>query len=198
MEKLKKIEKKNIKLKKEGIFVIGGILLLVIIIIILISNNSQSDNSISDTLNIKNYENKNYYVIKDDYKGKYDLQIISLKKDKNFNDLNEVMDYSDYKNYCNENNIKVKFSDTSKNYIVYSYLSASATTKARLAAVDYIEDEANLYLWKHDEDSDEPSACIVIVPTDKNINSINIIPVYTKKEFKNIEKNGSKEKTKND
>ena len=59
--------------------------------------------AISDTVSVKTYNNKDYYIIKKDYSGNYDLQFLSLseyfdsQKDiKTSFEVKEVMSYTSY------------------------------------------------------------------------------------------------------
>lgn len=86
--------------------------------------------------------------------------------------------------------IKEKYSDTSKNYIVFSYVAyGSPNLEARLAAVDYNDNNVDLYIW--DDASGftaDISAYCIVIPTEKEINNINVVCVYTNTEFNNIKK----------
>ena len=100
------------------------------------------------------------------------------------------MSYANYKSYCKKWGIKAKYSDSTKSYIVFSYLAyGSPILDARLADVEYNDDKVDVYIW--DDVSGVTAdilAYILVIPTDKNIDSINIVPVYTDSEYKNIKK----------
>ena len=155
------------------------------------------EKSISDTINIEIYNNEIYYIIKGDYSGEYDLQYTMLSEyfESDFNKVKEfekkeVMNYSEYKSYCNEWGLKKVYSDRSKNYIVFSYVAdGSPEVDARLAAVDYNGNNVDIYIW--DDTSGvtaDTSAYCIVIPTEKDINNINVVGVYTNTEFNNIQK----------
>lgn len=192
-------EKKQIKISlKTAIIIICIIFIIAIIAIYFIANKiDASQHSISDTLSVKTYKNKDYYIIEKDYAGNYDLQFLSLSQYFNSNsdirntfEVKKVMNYSEYKSYCNKWGIKAKYSDSTKNYIVFSYLAyGSPILDARLAAVEYNNNNVDVYIW--DDASGvtaDISAYVLVIPTDKNIDTINIVPVYTNSEYKNIQK----------
>ena len=142
---------------------------------------------ISDTISIKSYNNQDYYIIKDDYSGEYDLQFIDLSNQTENFEKKEVMSYKEYNSYCNEWGLNKSYSDVSKNYIVFSYMAyGSPNLKARLATVEYNGNNVNLYIWDDASagpTSNIPAYCIVI-PTEKEINNIDIVNVYEEKDFK--------------
>lgn len=188
-------EKKQIKISF-NMFI--AIVILVIIIaaattflIVRNSNNKKEDKEIAfNTIEIENYKNQDIYIIKDDYSGEYDLQFISLAEDnevENF-EKKEIMNYSEYKSYCNEWGLKKTYSDLSKNYIVFSYIAYnSPILEARLADVEYNGNDANLYIWDHSSGfTVDISAYCVVVPTEKEIDNVNVIPTLTNKEFNNL------------
>lgn len=153
---------------------------------------------IPDTISIKVYNNQNYYIIKNDYEGEYDLQYTYLSqyydsqysKAKEF-EKQEVMNYSDYVSYCNKWSLNQKYSDKDKNYIVFSYTAYNQPIiKARLGAVSYSSDNVNLYVWDDTFGSSaDISAYSIIIPTQKEINDVNVIGLYTDEEFNDIKNN---------
>lgn len=156
------------------------------------------DKNISDTIDIETYGNKDYFIIKDDYSGKYNLQFIDLTDYSNADlssnfEKKEVMSYDEYKSYCNEWGLKKVYFDKSKDYIVFSYVGyGNPNLDARLAGVQYDANNVDLYIWDHASGvtADNSAYCIVI-PTEKEVDSINIIGVYTNTEFNNIKKHGT-------
>ena len=68
----------------------------------------------------------------------------------------------------------------------------SPNLDARLAAVDYNGNNVDLYIW--DDASGvtaDISAYCIVIPTEKEINNINVVGVYTDTEFNNIKKYGT-------
>lgn len=192
-------EKKQIKISlKMAIIILCMILAIIIILIYFIFYKGNIlQYAISDTVSVKTYNNKDYYIIKKDYSGNYDLQFLSLseyfdsQKDiKTSFEVKEVMSYTSYKVYCNKWGIKAKYSDATKDYIVISYLSyGSPILDARLADVEYNDSNVDVYMWDHASGvTADISAYVLVIPTEENINNINIIPVYTNAEFQNMRK----------
>ena len=197
-------EKKQIKIGLNTfIIIIIAVVVIIGVIVFWAANkmmNKQGERiekSISDTIDIKTYKNKDYYIIKGDYSGEYDLQFIGLSQyfNSQSNEVEkfkkkEVMNYSEYKSYCNEWGLKKKYSDEFKNYIVFSYVAyGSPILEARLAAVDYNYNSVDIYIW--DDTSGvtaDISAYCIVIPTEKEINNINIVSIYTNAEFNNIKK----------
>lgn len=196
-------EKKQITIKLNTLIIIlVAVAVIVGCSVFFVVNNINNqgelvEKSISDTINIKTYENKDYYIIKGDYSGEYDLQYTMLSQYFNSQsneaeafEKKEVMSYSEYKSYCNEWGLKKAYSDTTKNYIVFSYVAyGSPNLDARLAAVDYNGNNVDLYIW--DDASGvtaDISAYCIVIPTEKLINNINVVGVYTNTEFNNIKK----------
>ena len=199
-------EKKQITIKLNTLIVVlVSVVLVVGVAIFFVINNMNKqggflEKSISDTIKKKTYKNKDYYIIKDDYSGEYDLQYTMLSQYFNSQsnefeafEKKEVMNYIEYKSYCNEWKLKKVYSDTSKNYIIFSYVAyGSPNLNARLASVYYNGDNVDLYIW--DDASGltaDISAYCIIIPTEKDINNINVVNVYTSTEFNNIKKTGS-------
>lgn len=190
-------EKKQTKISLNKLIIIIAVVVIISVAVFFVVNkmNKQGElvkKSISDTINIKTYKNKNYYIIKGDYSGEYDLQFTTLTQ---YNEIEEferkeVMNYNEYKSYCNKWGLKKEYSDTSKNYIVFSYVAkASPNLEARLAAVDYNGNNVDLYIW--DDASGvtvDISAYCIVIPTEKEINNINVVGIYTNTEFNNIKK----------
>lgn len=145
----------------------------------------------------KRHNNKDYYIIKGDFSEECDIKYINLGKYfnteydiKNEFERQKVMDYIEYQDYCKKWNIEQKYADTTKHYIVFSYLSYGSTKiDARLATIEYINTTANLYVWDdtYGVATDISGYCIII-PTENNLNKVNTIPLYTDEEFNNIKK----------
>jgi len=157
------------------------------------NNNNQMFSS--DTVEIEKHNNMEYYIIKDDYTGEYDLQFITISQ--NYGLPYEVekifkkqtlMNYAEYKKYCEEWGIKQKYSETSQNYIIFSYFIKSKIDDARLADVIYNNNNVDLYIWDDIGlgDTEDFSAYVIIIPATKIINKVNVEAVYTNEEFENI------------
>lgn len=154
-------------------------------------------------IDIKYNNNIKYYIIKDDYKGEYDYQEIYLSEDfgnyeeasnkiKLFN-TTEIFDYNQYSRFCEKWNLKRKYNDTNKKYMIVAYASyGQPIVEARLANV--IEDNGKvvLYMWENiDGVTADIGAYFIAIPVklDTYQNEINI--AYTNEEYNNIVKYGS-------
>ncbi len=190
-------------IKKPKKFVIEIILLILIVIlsiieISLIRDKFKSNKSIPKTISLESYKNKDYYIIKNDYEGEYDLQFLDLYEYRSSDILDtfekkEIFNYSDYINYCQKWGIKPKYQDSNKNYIIVSYIAYGAPNlHARLAAVENKNDLVNLYLWdKRSGVTTDVSAYVLAVPISKDVKNFNIISLFTDEEFQNIKTYGT-------
>jgi len=143
------------------------------------------EESIPETITIKRYNNQDYYIIKDDYAGEYDLQFIYLPNETENFEKKEVMSYKEYNSYCNKWGLNKSYSDISKNYIVFSYMSpGSPNLNARLAAVTYNRNNAKLYIWDYASGvTADTSAYCIVIPTERKINNIEIVNIYSEEYF---------------
>ena len=188
-------KKKQITISLNTLIIILLAIVIIGTVIFFIVNNMNNqeeiiEKSIFETISIESYNNQDYYIIKDDYSGEYDLQFIDLyNKTENF-EKKEVMSYKEYNSYCNEWGLNKSYSDMAKNYIVFSYMSyGSPNLEARLAAVEYNGNNVDLYIWDDASGfTEDISAYCIVIPTEKTINNINVVGVYTNTEFNNIKK----------
>ncbi len=186
-------EKKEIKINlKIAIIIACAIIVIPIItIIILLNRIDVSKYDISKTVTLETYNNKDYYVINKDYPGSYDLQYMSSLSSTVSYNKKILMNYDDYKNYCKDIGIKAKYHDASKYYIVYTYTSEYQDIKATLGAVDYKNGNVDLYI------SDDitgyfgsgTAGYVIIIPTNKYVDNINIVTSYTKSGYEEVKKN---------
>ena len=170
----------------------GIVLILSIISYMFIKNESEIKN-----IRVEKYQNKDYYIIENDYNGTYDLQFIDLNEyinsptfNKNDFEKKQVMNYSEYESYCEKWGINKIYSDKTMKYIVVSYLFYDTPIlEARLAEVKYSENNVNLYIWDNtDGFTLDISAYSIVIPTENDVNNINVIGLYTSEEFDNIKK----------
>lgn len=182
-------------MKKRNIFIIIIVTIVIIVSVLILI---LKEKSLPDTINIKIYNNQDYYIINNDYKGEYDLQYTFLSQyyDSQYSEAKkfekkEVMSYSEYVSYCNKWSLNQKYSDEDKNYIVFSYTAYNRPIiEARLASVSYNSGNVNLYVWDDASGSSaDISAYAIIIPTKKEINNVNVIGLYTNEEFNDIKNN---------
>ena len=176
----KKQNKKNLKIY---IIILLAIVIIGIAIYFIVNNKHNQKEIIEETIlgtvGVQTYNNKTYYIIRDDYSGEYDLQYISLPNSTENFEKKEVMTYTEYNSYCNEWGINKSYSDTSKNYIVFSYIAyGSSKLEARLGAVTYDENDVNLYIWDDSSGvTTMSSAYCIVIPAEREIDNINIVNV---------------------
>ena len=157
--------------------------------------------AVSDTTYIETYNNEDYYIIKDDYQGEYDIQFASFIDSYNTNndlkskfEKTKIMDFNEYMSYCSKWKIEQKYTDPTKNYAIISYAAYGATSiDARLVAVNYENNNANIYVWDDRSGvvADTLLTYVIVIPTDKAVNNINVVSVYTSEEFNNIKRYGT-------
>ena len=156
--------------------------------------------AVSDTTYLETYNNEDYYIIKDDYQGEYDIQFSGFLDYNTNDDINskfvktEIMDFNEYKSYCSKWKIEQKYTDPTKNYAIISYAAYGATSiDARLVAVNYENNNANIYVWDDRSGvvADTLLTYVIVIPTDKAVNNINVVSVYTSEEFNNIKRYGT-------
>ena len=156
--------------------------------------------AVSDTTYIETYNNEDYYIIKDDYQGEYDIQFVNFSDYYNTNydlkskfEKTKIMDFNEYMSYCSQWKIEQKYTDPTKNYAIISYAAYGVPSiGVRLVAVNYENNNANIYMW--DDTSGVTAdilAYVIVIPTEKNVNNINVVSVYTGEEFDNIKKYGT-------
>ena len=157
--------------------------------------------AVSDTTYIETYNNEDYYIIKDDYQGEYDIQFVNFSDYYNTNydlkskfEKTKIMDFNEYMSYCSKWKIEQKYTDPTKNYAIISYAAYGATSiDARLVAVNYENNNANIYVWDDRSGvvADTLLTYVIVIPTDKAVNNINVVSVYTSEEFNNIKRYGT-------
>lgn len=143
---------------------------------------------------IENYDDRDYYIIEDDYSGEYDLQIINLGDYfvddpylSSFPKM-EAVSYDEYAEYCDEWGIDQRYDDEEQNYIIVSYcVNGSAYIDARLSDVEYSNKAATLYVW------DDFGGLVaggmgyaIIVPTTKNISKVKVQALITEESWEEV------------
>lgn len=189
-------EKKFIKIPLKLLIVVALVLFIVLLILLLLLNNKNPNENTDDLsyfVSTKKYDDRTYYVFKNSYNKDYDLQFANvldiypeLNRTEIKNLLNRnfvkrtVMKFDEYSQYCKDWNIKQKYSDKSKNYIIFAYWVGSSSVDADLAYVDYNNDRATLYIWDESYHglTDDISSYVIVVPTDNNVKNVKVQAVY--------------------
>lgn len=175
-----------------GSYMLILLVLIMLIFVILLANNQQILNKNEDVNNfyIEEFEGNEYYISDGEYQGEYDYQEGNFGNFDNTDgfEVCEVMSYLGYKDYCKKWGLTKKYSSTSKNYIVFSYIQPGASyIDVNLAGVEYDGTNANIYIWDKSNGSVGGSAMyVIVIPTEKNISNINIVPLYTRAEFNKL------------
>ena len=195
-------QKKEIRISlNSAIMLFVSISTIIIISTLIVFFNIKNDNS--DNFNnekiipisepnyyLDTYEGKNYYILNNDYSNEYDIQYKNLyqnAKSEEF-EIKKCMSYRDYKSFCKLWNLKQKYTNSNMNYIMFSYIKhGSPNLEVRLADVEYNGQNVKLYIWDDSSGiTEDVMAYIIIIPTPKSINNIEIQAVYTKAEFNSL------------
>jgi hypothetical protein len=126
--------------------------------------------------------------------GEYHNQYFNKKDDSISNFYTEVLSLDEYKEFCDKLNITQKYSDNTKNYIVFSYFNKFAKNiDAYLIDVDYEDTKVQLFIREditYDYTSNGGYGYVFVIPTTKKVTEFEIIPVVTEDEFEDIELGG--------
>lgn len=197
-------------MKKENTVIITTLILMMLAIIILLGivfisfpkdKKENLPESINKNVELRIFKDNEYYIIKDDYKGDYDIQTqgfgytmgeLDNVEELEFPDTEEIMSYEKYCEYCNKWNLEQSYTDESKSYIVFSSTKKGAVSiNVRLAAMENKDDSINLYIW---DDPYGVTADItfytIIIPTDEKDKKINSMNLFSECEYKNLKKYG--------
>ena len=186
---------------------------------------------LDDTVVIKRYQGKDYYVAKKPYKGEYDLQSlmeVRLSNDEleafeaegklreiapgaeerslewhviasgeyEIREVNEcpleeaetlqVMNYEEYVDYCEEWRLLQKYTDPEMNYIVRSFYIEPYDIDSEFFGIRYEDSTAQLCFYEDNLSLSYDGAYIYIIPTDQEIDNVEIIQVYSEEEYEDI------------
>ena len=97
-----------------------------------------------------------------------------------------VMDYEEYTAFCERWEITPKYTDPNLNYIVRSFYPDRYHVPTKLFGVGYEDSAAVLYFHEYTTILPEHGPQIFTIPTDQDVNSIEIVQVYTEEEYNNI------------
>jgi hypothetical protein len=155
-----------------------------------------------ENIEIKYNKGKKYYIIKNDYKGEYDYQEVSmseyfesddaLDRIKLFN-TTEILSFSRYKEFCERWNIERKYDDTNMEYMVVAYAAyGQPVVHARLANAITNDGTISLYMWENVRGiTADIQGYVIVVPVDFSVYKHEINIAYTEEEFNNIVMYGS-------
>ncbi len=168
------------------------------------------------------HENKEYLVYNGPYKKEYDLQFFNLNIpyqrgdfgsaydiiQKSITDKFIIANYAEYQDFCKNNNLKQKYTDNNKKYLIYYYntkITDDLSTKeddypyninADLGALTIKDQKATLFIWDiaetytganrqiyADESVAKTVAYSIIVPTDEEVDSHEIKPLMYRTDY---------------
>ena len=156
-----------------------------------------------NNVDIKYNKGEKYYIITGDYKGEYDYQELDLSdgfegNEEETNDrvklfnTTEIFDYDQYYEFCEKWNLKMKYKDDDKNYMVISYASiGQPIVRARIANVIEENNKVTVYLWENiDGVTADIGAYFIVIPVSEKTYKEEVNVTYTKNQYKNIVKYG--------
>ena len=156
-----------------------------------------------NNVDIKYNKGEKYYIITGDYKGEYDYQELDLSdgfegNEEETNDrvklfnTTEIFDYDQYYEFCEKWNLKMKYKDDDKNYMVISYASiGQPIVRARIANVIEENNKVTVYLWENiDGVTADIGAYFIVIPVSEKTYKKEVNVTYTKNQYKNIVKYG--------
>ena len=156
-----------------------------------------------NNVDIKYNKGEKYYIITGDYKGEYDYQELDLSdgfegNEEETNDrvklfnTTEIFDYNQYYEFCEKWNLKMKYKDDDKNYMVISYTSiGQPIVRARIANIVEENNKVTVYLWDNiDGVTADIGAYFIVIPVSEKTYKKEVNVTYTKNQYKNIVKYG--------
>ena len=161
----------------------------------------------AENIDKETYKNEIYYIITGDYEGEYQLEKVNLidlfDEEENNNDkvlypttdlfnVTDIYTYDEYKAYMSLFDLKTKYTDEDKKYLVVAQCNrGSAYVSVRVADVVVKDKTINLYMYERFGGvTADVSGYVLVIPLDKDVEEYNITTTYTKEEFKNIKKYG--------
>ena len=155
--------------------------------------------AVAEGVEKRTYKDQDYYIYLKDYSGEYDIQCRSVssgsmahKKELADIDVCAQMDYDQYRDYCEKHGLKQKYTGPDSLYLVCGVSDYFLRAEAKLAAVEYCGDTAELYiLGRFEGVTGTVAAYVCVVPTDVAVKNVRKINLYTDAEYENITKYGT-------
>lgn len=97
----------------------------------------------------------------------------------------QVMDYEEYVDYCEEWRLDQNYTDPDMKYIVRSRYTETYFDWVNLSNVTYEDDTALLYFVEESSIMFETGVTVFIIPTDQDVDTAEVVQVYTEDEYKN-------------
>lgn len=98
----------------------------------------------------------------------------------------QVMDYEEYVDYCEEWRLHQDYADPDQNYIVRTFFTEPYRIDASFAGVGYEDSTAVLYFDEATTKWGERGIQVFIIPTDQDVDTVEVVQVYTEEEYNNI------------
>lgn len=106
--------------------------------------------------------------------------------------FNDILNYEDYDKLCSNLKINKKYNDENKKYAIVSYANVFAENiDAKLIDAEYKENTITMYIREDMTIKYNPDGFygyVVIIPLEKDVESVKVVPVITKQEFEEIQK----------
>ena len=155
--------------------------------------------AVAEGVEKRTFEDQDYYIYRKDYSGEYDIQCRSVsfgsmahRKELTDFDVCAQMDYAQYRAYCEQHGLKQKYTDPDLLYLVCGVSDYFLKASAKLAAVEYCGDTAELYIQsKFEGVTGDVAAYVCVVPTDVAVKNVRKIDLYTEETYENITKYGT-------
>ena len=104
-------------------------------------------------------------------------------------DVSEIVDYDTYEEYCARWGYNQKYTDPTKRYALFSYISyGSPTIQARLSHVSFDDDTITLYVWDNTNGvTADNVGYLIVVPFDnREIIDLATVGLFTQEEFNQV------------
>ena len=148
---------------------------------------------IAEGVEKRTFKDQDYYIYRKDYSGEYDIQYAhDFSGGLRGIDTCTQMDYAQYQDYCMAFDLQQKYTDPDLCYLVCSVsVDGAPYIEARLAAVEYCGDTAELYIQSDSGGATgDAVAYVCVVPTDVAVKNVRKINLYTDEEYENIKEYG--------
>ncbi len=106
----------------------------------------------------------------------------------------KILTYNEYNRFCGVWNLKQKYNDKNKKYMIVSFMSkGNPIVESRLANVIENEGKTTLYIWENIKGSTaDIIGYFLVVPVELSTYQNEIVITYTDKEYENIVNYGYK------
>ena len=128
----------------------------------------------------------------DEDEEEYDIDDYEDDDTDYYMNIAEIFDYQSYKDFCAHWNFKQKYTDTNKQYAVFSVVSYGSTkVEARLSNVSIDGDVIVFYVWHSFEGDNDNSAAVYFIVTpikSGTATTVTDVLLYNQAQFETIKK----------